>query len=33
VRNNDGVKEVIDSIVGAWKASGAANKSRGKGKA
>jgi urease accessory protein len=28
VRNDDGVKEVIDAIVGAWKASGGAGKSK-----
>jgi len=28
VRHNDGVKEVIEAIIGAWKASGA----QGKGK-
>lgn len=35
VRNNDGVKDVIDGILGAWRASGAQGKGKplGKGKA
>jgi urease accessory protein len=26
VRNNDGVKDVVDAILGAWRASGAAKR-------
>ena len=37
VRNNEGVKDVIDGILGAWRASGAEGKGKplgkGKGKA
>jgi urease accessory protein len=33
VRNNDGVKEVIGAILGAWKASGAVGKGKPKVKA
>jgi urease accessory protein len=33
VRHNEGVQEVMESIIGAWKVSGAAGKGKGKGKA
>lgn len=32
VRNGEGVKEVMEGIVGAWKVSGAAGKGKGKAK-
>lgn len=34
VRNNDGVSDVIEAVLGAWRVSGAAGKglSKGKGK-
>lgn len=33
VRNDDGVKDVIDAVLGAWRASGAEGKGKAKGKA
>ena len=32
VRNNDGVRDVMDAILGAWKASGAVGKGKSKAK-
>ena len=33
VRNNDGVQDVKDAILGAWRVSGAVGRGKGKGKA
>ena len=32
VRNNDGVRDVMDAVLGAWKASGAVGKGKSKAK-
>jgi urease accessory protein len=33
VRNGDGVRDVMDAILSAWRVSGATGKGKGKGKA